>query len=149
MLGQPISMLLPEVVGFRLTGQLTEGATATDLVLRVTEMLREHGVVGKFVEFYGPGLDDMPVANRATIANMAPSTEPPSASSRSTIRRSSTSGSPGATRSWSRPSSSTTGSRASGGTTPATSLYTPTLELDMARCAVAGRAQPPPGPGSS
>ncbi len=72
MLGQPISMLLPEVVGFRLTGRLREGATATDLVLRVTEMLRAHGVVGKFVEFYGPGLDEMPVANRATIANMAP-----------------------------------------------------------------------------
>ena len=65
-------MLLPEVIGFRLTGRLTEGATATDLVLRVTEMLRAHGVVGKFVEFFGPGLDDMPVANRATIANMAP-----------------------------------------------------------------------------
>jgi aconitate hydratase len=72
MLGQPISMLLPEVVGFRLTGKLREGATATDLVLRVTEMLRKHGVVGKFVEFYGPGLADMPLANRATIANMAP-----------------------------------------------------------------------------
>ena len=72
MLGQPIYMLLPEVVGFELTGRLAEGATATDLVLRVTQMLREHGVVGKFVEFYGPGLADMPVANRATIANMAP-----------------------------------------------------------------------------
>ena len=72
MLGQPISMLLPEVVGFRLTGKLPEGATATDLVLRVTEMLRAHGVVGKFVEFHGPGLADMPVATRATIANMAP-----------------------------------------------------------------------------
>ena len=72
MLGQPISMLLPEVIGFRLTGRLSEGATATDLVLRVTEMLRAKGVVGKFVEFFGPGLDDMPVANRATIANMAP-----------------------------------------------------------------------------
>jgi aconitate hydratase len=72
MLGQPISMLLPEVVGFRLTERLAEGATATDLVLRVTQMLREHGVVGKFVEFHGPGLDDMPLANRATIANMAP-----------------------------------------------------------------------------
>lgn len=72
MVGQPISMLLPEVVGFRLTGKLAEGATATDLVLRVTEMLRRHGVVGKFVEFHGTGLDDMPVANRATIANMAP-----------------------------------------------------------------------------
>ena len=72
MVGQPIYMLLPEVVGFKLTGQLTEGATATDLVLRVTEMLRAHGVVGKFVEFHGPGLATMPVANRATIANMAP-----------------------------------------------------------------------------
>jgi len=72
MVGQPIYMLLPEVVGFRLTGKLAEGATATDLVLRVTEMLRQHGVVGKFVEFHGPGLADMPLANRATIANMAP-----------------------------------------------------------------------------
>ena len=72
MLGQPIYMLIPEVVGFRLTGRLADGCTATDLVLRVTEMLREYGVVGKFVEFFGPGLDDMPVANRATIANMAP-----------------------------------------------------------------------------
>jgi aconitate hydratase len=72
MVGQPIYMLLPEVVGFRLTGSLPEGATATDLVLRVTEMLRAHGVVGKFVEFHGPGLATMPVANRATIANMAP-----------------------------------------------------------------------------
>ncbi|MGA7270428.1 MAG: aconitate hydratase AcnA [Acidimicrobiia bacterium] len=72
MVGQPIYMLLPEVVGFRLTGKLPEGATATDLVLRVTQMLREHGVVGKFVEFHGPGLATMPVANRATIANMAP-----------------------------------------------------------------------------
>lgn len=72
MVGQPIYMLLPEVVGFRLTGELAEGATATDLVLTVTEMLREHGVVGRFVEFYGPGLDTMPIANRATIANMSP-----------------------------------------------------------------------------
>jgi aconitate hydratase len=72
MVGQPIYMLLPEVVGFRLTGKLPDGATATDLVLVVTEMLRKHGVVGKFVEFHGPGLSDMPVANRATIANMAP-----------------------------------------------------------------------------
>ncbi|HEY6628101.1 MAG TPA: aconitate hydratase AcnA [Acidimicrobiia bacterium] len=72
MVGQPIYMLLPEVVGFRLTGKLPEGSTATDLVLRVTEMLREHGVVDKFVEFHGTGLADMPVANRATIANMAP-----------------------------------------------------------------------------
>jgi len=72
MVGQPIFMLVPEVVGVRLTGRLAEGATATDLVLRVTEILREHGVVGRFVEFHGPGLDAMPLANRATIANMAP-----------------------------------------------------------------------------
>lgn len=72
MVGQPIYMLLPEVVGFKLTGALPDGATATDLVLRVTEMLRAHGVVGKFVEFDGPGLAEMPVANRATLANMAP-----------------------------------------------------------------------------
>jgi aconitate hydratase len=72
MVGQPIYMLLPEVVGFKLTNKLADGATATDLVLRVTQILREHGVVGKFVEFYGPGFADMPLANRATIANMAP-----------------------------------------------------------------------------
>ncbi len=72
MLGQPLSMLIPEVVGFRLTGQLREGATATDLVLTVTEMLRKKGVVGKFVEFYGPGLAGLPLADRATIGNMSP-----------------------------------------------------------------------------
>ncbi|MGY6536685.1 MAG: aconitate hydratase AcnA [Pararhodobacter sp.] len=72
MLGQPISMLIPEVVGFKVTGALREGVTATDLVLKVVQMLRAHGVVGKFVEFYGPGLDHMPLADRATIANMAP-----------------------------------------------------------------------------
>ena len=72
MLGQPIYMLVPEVVGMRLTGALPEGTTATDLVLRITEILRAHGVVGKFVEFYGDGLADMPLATRATIANMAP-----------------------------------------------------------------------------
>ncbi|MDP3772759.1 MAG: aconitate hydratase AcnA [Gemmatimonadales bacterium] len=72
MLGQPMSMLIPQVVGFRLSGQLPEGATATDLVLTVTEMLRKKGVVGKFVEFYGPGLPTLPIADRATIANMAP-----------------------------------------------------------------------------
>jgi len=72
MVGQPIYMLLPEVIGFRLTGTLPDGATATDLVLRITEILRKHGVVGKFVEYFGPALDAMPVANRATIANMAP-----------------------------------------------------------------------------
>jgi aconitate hydratase len=72
MLGQPIAMLIPDVIGFRLTGKLPEGATATDLVLTVTQMLRKKGVVGKFVEFYGPGLEDLPLADRATIANMAP-----------------------------------------------------------------------------
>ena len=72
MLGQPIYMLLPEVVGFRLSGELPEGATATDLVLTVTQMLRKHGVVNKFVEFYGPGLDAMSLPDRATLANMAP-----------------------------------------------------------------------------
>jgi len=72
MVGRPISMLVPEVVGVRLAGRLPEGATATDLVLRITELLRRRGVVGRFVEFHGPGLDSMPVANRATIANMAP-----------------------------------------------------------------------------
>jgi aconitate hydratase A / 2-methylisocitrate dehydratase len=72
MLGQPVSMLIPQVVGFRLTGRLAEGATATDLVLTVTEMLRKKGVVGKFLEFYGPGVAALPVADRATLGNMAP-----------------------------------------------------------------------------
>jgi aconitate hydratase len=72
MLGQPISMLIPPVVGFRLAGEMPEGATATDLVLTVTERLRRHGVVGKFVEFYGPGCANVPVENRATIGNMSP-----------------------------------------------------------------------------
>ncbi|MGO3446082.1 MAG: aconitate hydratase AcnA [Kluyvera intermedia] len=72
MLGQPVSMLIPDVVGFKLTGKLSEGITATDLVLTVTQMLRKLGVVGKFVEFYGDGLDSLPLADRATIANMAP-----------------------------------------------------------------------------
>jgi aconitate hydratase len=72
MLGQPISMLMPKVVGFRLSGELPEGSTATDLVLTVTELLRGHGVVGKFVEFYGPGVGNVPVENRATIGNMSP-----------------------------------------------------------------------------
>ena len=72
MLGQPVSMLIPEVVGFRLSRELKEGITATDLVLTVTQMLRQKGVVGRFVEFYGPGLDNLPLADRATIANMAP-----------------------------------------------------------------------------
>src|SRR5687768_11617448 len=72
MVGQPISMLIPRVVGFKLSGELPEGATATDLVLTITEMLRKHGVVGKFVEFYGDGVGAVPLANRATIGNMSP-----------------------------------------------------------------------------
>jgi len=72
MLGQPVSMLIPQVIGFRLSGRLSEGATATDLVLTVTQMLRAKGVVGKFVEFYGPGVSTLPLADRATIGNMAP-----------------------------------------------------------------------------
>ncbi|MCB1720099.1 MAG: aconitate hydratase, partial [Candidatus Competibacteraceae bacterium] len=72
MLGQPVSMLIPEVIGFKLSGQMKEGNTATDLVLTVTQMLRAKGVVNKFVEFYGPGLDNLSLADRATIANMAP-----------------------------------------------------------------------------
>ncbi|WP_420175118.1 aconitate hydratase AcnA [Luteococcus sp. OSA5] len=72
MLGQPISMLIPKVVGFKLSGKLNEGVTATDMVLTITEMLREHKVVGKFVEFYGPGVSEVPLANRATIGNMSP-----------------------------------------------------------------------------
>src|ERR1700744_4603041 len=72
MLGQPMSMLIPEVIGFRLDGKLPEGATATDLVLTVTQMLRKKGVVGKFVEFFGPGLMTLTLEDQATIANMAP-----------------------------------------------------------------------------
>ena len=72
MLGQPMSMLIPQVLGFQLTGELPEGSTATDLVLTVTEMLRKQGVVGKFVEFYGAGLASLPLADRATIGNMSP-----------------------------------------------------------------------------
>jgi aconitate hydratase len=72
MLGQPVSMLIPQLVGVRVTGRLREGATATDLVLTITEMLRKHGVVGKFVEYFGPGLKDLPLADRATIGNMSP-----------------------------------------------------------------------------
>src|SRR5262249_1652536 len=72
LLGQPISMLIPKVVGFKLTGEMPSGATATDLVLTITELLRRHGVVGKFVEFHGEGVAAVPVANRATIGNMSP-----------------------------------------------------------------------------
>ena len=72
MLGQPVSMLIPRVVGFKLRGAIPAGVTATDVVLTITQMLREHGVVGKFVEFYGAGVTQVPLANRATIGNMSP-----------------------------------------------------------------------------
>ena len=72
MLGQPVSMLIPKVVGFKLTGAIPTGVTATDVVLTITQMLRKHGVVGKFVEFYGEGVGEVPLANRATIGNMSP-----------------------------------------------------------------------------
>jgi aconitate hydratase len=90
MLGQPVSMLIPRVVGFKLTGDLPEGTTATDLVLTITEMLRKHGVVGKFVEFYGEGVAALPLADRATIGNMSRSSARRSRSSRSTTRPSTT-----------------------------------------------------------
>lgn len=84
MLGQPVSMLIPRVVGFKLTGEIPAGVTATDVVLTITEMLRQHGVVGKFVEFYGDGVASVPLANRATIGNMSRSSAPRPRSSRST-----------------------------------------------------------------
>jgi len=87
MLGQAVSMLVPQVVGYKLTGKLKEGATATDLVLTVTQALRKLGVVGKFVEFYGPGVAALPLADRATISNMAPEYGRPAAFSRWTRRR--------------------------------------------------------------
>ena len=90
MLGQPISMLMPEVIGVRLDGKLNAGVTATDLVLTITQILRRRGVVDKFVEFFGPGLSHLSLADRATIGNMSPSTARPAASSRSTRRRSAT-----------------------------------------------------------
>ena len=84
MLGQPISMLIPKVLGVRLYGAMPQGATATDLVLTITELLRKHGVVGKFVEFFGEGLNALTIADRATLATCVPNTVPPSRSSRST-----------------------------------------------------------------
>ena len=80
MLGQPVSMLIPDVVGFRLSGTVSEGVTATDLVLTVTQMLRAHGVVGRFVEFYGPGLDALPLADRATMRTWRQNMARPAAS---------------------------------------------------------------------
>ncbi len=149
MLGQPISMLIPEVVGFKLTGKLPEGATATDLVLTVTQMLRKKGVVGKFVEFYGPGLDDLPLADRATIANMAPEygatcgffpidAETLRLPAAHRPRRRSASR-------WSRP---TPRRRACGATTSTPDpVFTDTLELDLAHGrAVARRPEAAAGP---
>jgi aconitate hydratase len=112
MLGQPISMLIPKVVGFKLTGELPAGTTATDLVLTITEMLRKHGVVGKFVEFHGDGVAAVPVANRATIGNMSP--EFGSTCARSTKPPSTTSSSPAAPTSTSLSSRRTPRSRACG-----------------------------------
>jgi aconitate hydratase len=89
MLGQPVSMLIPRVVGFKLTGEIPAGVTATDVVLTITDMLRKHGVVGKFVEFYGEGVS-VPLANRATIGNMSPEFGSTARSSRSTTSRSTT-----------------------------------------------------------
>ena len=91
MLGQPLYMLMPEVVGFEVDGKMPEGATATDLVLRVTEVLRKEGVVGKFVEFFGAGVSSMSLADRATIANMAPEYGATMVTSRSTMKRCATS----------------------------------------------------------
>ena len=132
MLGQPVSMLLPRVVGFRLEGELAEGSTATDLVLTVTQMLRERGVVGSFVEFFGPGLANLPLADRATIGNMSPefgatcAIFPVDAETLRYLefRAARRSGS-----SWWRP---TPGSRASSTTrAPRRPTYSDTLELDL------------------
>ena len=112
MLGQPVSMLVPQVVGFKLTGTLREGATATDLVLTVTEMLRKKGVVGKFVEYYGDGLAGLPLADRATIANMAPeygATCGIFPIDAETLRYLELSGRPGERSAWSRPTAEAQG----------------------------------------
>ena len=124
MLGQPVSMLIPRVVGFKLSGDLPEGSTATDLVLTITEMLRKHGVVGKFVEFYGPGVSVLPLANRATIGNMSPefgSTIAVFPIDEQTVDYLRSPAAPRSSSRWSRP---TPRSRASG-TTPTPSRATP------------------------
>ena len=132
MLGQPVSMLIPRVVGFKLTGEIPTGATATDVVLTITEMLRKHGVVGKFVEFYGEGVAAVPLANRATIGNMSPEFGSTARSSRSTTSRSTTCGSPAAATSRSRWSRRTPGSRACG-TTPRRRRSTPSTSSSTCR----------------
>ena len=124
MLGQPVSMLIPKVVGFKLTGELPDGSTATDLVLTITEMLRRHGVVGKFVEFYGSGVPAVPVANRATIGNMSPEYGSTCAIFPSTTRRSTTFASPVA-RTIRLRSSRLTRRRTRCGMTPTRSRRTP------------------------
>jgi homoaconitase/3-isopropylmalate dehydratase large subunit len=112
MLGEPLSLLLPAVVGVRLDGELPEGSTATDLVLTIAERLRHHGVVGKFVEFYGPGVAAVPLENRATIGNMSPEYGSTSALFRSTGKRCATCVSPAARRSRWRSSRPTPRTRA-------------------------------------
>ena len=142
-------MLIPEVIGFKLTGKLPEGATATDLVLTVTQMLRKKGVVGKFVEFYGAGLDDLTLADRATIANMAPEYGatcgffPVDAGDASTTCTTTGRG-PAASR-WSRP---TPRSRACGAAKKSPEpVFTDTLELDLGDVVPSpGRPEAPAGP---
>ena len=148
MLGQPVSMLIPRVVGFKLNGDLPEGATATDLVLTITEMLRKHGVVGKFVEFYGPGVSALPLANRATIGNMSPefgSTIAVFPIDEQTLDYLELTGR--SRRAASRSSRPTPRSRASG-TTPTPSRASPSsLELDLSTVVPsARRPEAPAGP---
>jgi aconitate hydratase len=131
MLGQPISMLIPEVVGFELTGEMVEGTTGTDLVLKVVEMLREKGVVGKFVEFYGAGSTPCRWPTARPSPTWRRNTARPAASSRSTTRRCATCATPAATRTasrWSRPMPRKTASGAGADYAP---VYTDTLSLDM------------------
>ena len=140
MLGQPISMLLPQVIGFRLTGELREGATATDLVLTVTEMLREKGVVSKFVEFFGPGIAGLGLADRATIGNMSPefgSTCAIFPIDAETLRYLEFTGRPPSRSSWSTP---TPASRAS--STSPTRRSRPTATPSSSTSATSSRASP-------
>ena len=142
MLGQPVTMLIPQVVGFKLAGKLAEGATATDLVLTVTEMLRKKGVVGKFVEFFGDGLDQLPLADRATIAqHVARVRQHLRASSRSTPRRCATSSSRAARRRRSRSSRRTRRRRACGAATQARADYTDMLSSISGPSSRASRAR--------
>ena len=133
MLGQPISMLIPQVVGFRLTGAMPQGATATDLVLTITEVLRKHGVVGKFVEFFGEGLSALTIADRATLGNMCPeygATVAIFPIDEMTLDYLRLTGRDGAGRSW---SSSTRKSRGcSGRRTAPDAVYSEVVELDLA-----------------